>query len=138
MDIDNEMNAFFNFNEEEEVANNSANIQHLIDQLPISNPLTADQFIQIDNELDHQRIPTDEEIIEMVKHPDEPDGPEEPEEQFSIVKTGEAVHGVDVITNYIRQQNQEFVITHEEFKTLLSINKKKHFYIQLMRSDKTP
>jgi len=45
MDIDNEMNAFFNFNEEEEVANDSANIQHLIDQLPISNPLTADQFI---------------------------------------------------------------------------------------------
>ncbi|CAG8666270.1 7602_t:CDS:1, partial [Paraglomus brasilianum] len=60
----------------------------------------------IDNELDHQRIPTDEEIIEMVKHPDEPDGPEEPEEQFFIVKSGEAVHGVDVITNYIRQQNQ--------------------------------
>ena len=128
MDIDNEMNAFFNFNEEEEVANDSANIQHLIDQLPISNPLTADQFIQIDNELDHQRIPTDEEIIEMVKHPDEPDGPEEPEEQFSIVKTGEAVHGVDVITNYIRQQNQEFVITHEEFKTLLNIKKKILFH----------
>src|SRR6185295_6953648 len=27
----------------------------------------------------------------------------------------------EVITNYIRQQNQEFVITHEEFKTLLNI-----------------
>src|SRR5438128_3248493 len=103
MDIDNEINAFFNFNEEEEVANGGANIQRLIDQLPISDPLTADQFIQIDNELDHQRIPTDEEIIEMVEYPDEPD------EQFPIVKSGEAVHGVDVIANYISQQNQEFV-----------------------------
>ena len=42
------MNAFLNFNEEE-VGNND-NIQHLIERLPISDPLTADQFIQIDNE----------------------------------------------------------------------------------------
>ena len=61
----------------------------------------------------------------MVKHPDKP---EEPKEQFSIVKSGEAVYGVDVI-NYIRQQNQEFVITHEEFKTLLNIKRKKYSYI---------
>ena len=66
----------------------------------------------------------------------EPDEPDEPEEQFLIV--GEAVHGVGVMTNYIRQQNQEFVVTNEEFKTLLSIKEKKYFYIQLMRSDKTP
>ena len=59
-----------------------------------------------------------------------------PEEQFPVIKSGEAVHGVDIITNYIRQQNQEFVITNEEFNTLLSI--KKNFYIQLMRSDKAP
>jgi len=47
-----------------------------------------------------------------------------PEEQFPVIKSGEAVHGVDIITNYIRQQNQEFVITNEEFNTLLSIKKK--------------
>ena len=51
----------------------------------------------------------------MVQCSDEPDEPDEPEEQFPVVKSGEAVHGVDVITNYIRQQNQEFVITNEEF-----------------------
>jgi len=45
MDIDNEMNAFFNFNEEEEVANDGANIQHLIDQLPISNSINLSKSI---------------------------------------------------------------------------------------------
>ena len=42
----------------------------------------------------------------MVKYPDEPDEPEEPEEpeeQFPIVKSGEAVHGIDLVTDYIRQ-----------------------------------
>ena len=120
------MNAFLNFDEEEDIGNDD-NIQRLIDRLPIPDPLTADQFIQIENELHPQEIPTDQEIIDMVKYPDEPDEPDEsdePEEQTPIVKSGEAVHGVDVITNYIRQQNEEFVITNEEFKTLLSIKKK--------------
>ena len=99
-------------------------IQHLIDRLPIPDPLTADQFIQIDNS---QEILTDQEIIDMVQCSDEPDEPDEPEEQFPVVKSGEAVHGVDIITNYIRQQNQEFVITNEEFKMSLSIKKKNTF-----------
>ncbi|CAG8651939.1 7427_t:CDS:2, partial [Paraglomus brasilianum] len=76
---------------------NDDNIQHLIDRLPISDPLT-DQFIQIENELHPQEIPTDQEIIDMVKYPDEPDEPDkpdEPEEQTLIVKSGEAVHRVD-------------------------------------------
>jgi len=90
MDIDNEMNAFLNFNEEE--VGNDDNIQHLIDRLPISDPLTADQFIQIDNS---QEIFTDQEIIDMVQCSDEPDEPDEPEEQFPVVKSGEAVHGAD-------------------------------------------
>ncbi|CAG8459803.1 6468_t:CDS:2 [Paraglomus brasilianum] len=65
------------------------------------------------------RKPTAKEETGPISEPDEPD---EPEEQFSIV--GEAVHGVGVMTNYIRQQNQEFVVTNEEFKTLLSIKEK--------------
>ena len=42
----------------------------------------------------------------MVKFPDEADEaeePAEPEEQLPIVTSDEAIHGIDLVTDYIRQ-----------------------------------
>ena len=77
-------------------------IQNLIGQLLLDQPMSAHQYIIADNDLIATEIPTDEEIIESVKNHEciEPED-ESPKKLISFVQALEFIKG---ISSFLEQQ----------------------------------
>ncbi|CAG8550401.1 4797_t:CDS:10 [Ambispora gerdemannii] len=87
------------FNEEEELEHE---LDQLIQWLPITEPLSAHEFICIDDNIDHEEIDI-KEIVDVVLGKgleNEPDDKDESEEEISI---GEALNSTKILITFIKQ-----------------------------------
>jgi len=85
--------------------NDEQTIQHLIDCLQVEEPMSANEYLEVDNHLlgETERIPTDEDVIEIVTGIETP----EPCEQYkdeSPVSLALANESIDNILRFIRQE----------------------------------
>ena len=85
--------------------NDEQTIQHLIDCLQVEEPMSANEYLEVDNHLlgETERIPTDEDVIEIVTGIETPEPCEEYEDE-SPVSLALANESIDNILRFIRQE----------------------------------
>lgn len=95
-------------------------INDLINELPFTDHLNADEFITIDQNLVVQEEMTDDEIVKIVKQRSENEDDNETDEPEPIVTGTEAIKGLEVALKYVQQKNLEI-----DFQIIKSVNKLK-------------
>jgi len=85
--------------------NDEQTIQHLIDCLQVEEPMSANEYLEVDNHLlgETERIPTDEDVIEIVTGIETPEPCEEYKDE-SPVSLALANESIDNILRFIRQE----------------------------------
>ena len=85
--------------------NDEQTIQHLIDCLQVEEPMSANEYLEVDNHLlgETERIPTDEDVIEIVTGIETPEQCEEYKDE-SPVSLALANESIDNILRFIRQE----------------------------------
>jgi hypothetical protein len=85
--------------------NDEQTIQHLIDCLQVEEPMSAKEYLEVDDHLlgETERIPTDEDVIEIVTGIETPEPCEEYEDK-SPVSLALANESIDNILRFIRQE----------------------------------
>jgi len=85
--------------------NDEQTIQHLIDCLQVEEPMSANEYFEVDNHLlgETERIPTDEDVIEIVTGIETPEPCEEYKDE-SPVSLALANESIDNILRFIRQE----------------------------------
>ena len=83
-------------------------INNLISQLPIENPLNADEFIMIDQNLEFEEEMTVQEIVNVVLgQPEVEDNEDVDKISEPIVTNTEAINGLENALKYIQQKDLE-------------------------------
>jgi len=100
----------------------------LIDRmLHISDPLTVEKYILVDNQVVSKEQMTDEEIVKFVNSEDTQE-PENNEESESLIKVKDALEGLANVVKYVQHNNLGGV----DFVTMKTLNSLKH---QILRND---
>jgi len=99
-------------------------LQNLIDKLAPTNPISASEYITIDDtEKDHE-IDIDEQEIVLMITPNEQNQEEEVIEEFPLVSNKEALLAIEKLNKYIDQQSEKLQLSDNEIKPLKSLKKK--------------
>ena len=100
----------------------------LIDRMPhISDSLTVEEYILVDNQVVSEEQMTDEEIVKFVNGEDTQE-PENNEESESLIKVKDALEGLANVVKYLQHNNLGEV----DFVTMKTLNGLKH---QILRND---
>jgi len=100
----------------------------LIDRmLHISDPLTVEEYILVDNQVVGKEQMMDEEIVKFVNSEDTQE-PENNEESESLIKVKDALEGLVNVVKYVQHNNLGGV----NFVTMKTLNSLKH---QILRND---
>ena len=100
----------------------------LIDRmLHISDPLTVEKYILVDNQVVSKEQMTDEEIVKFVNSEDTQE-PENNEESESLIKVKDALEGLANVVKYVQHNNLGGV----DFVTMKTLNSLKH---QILRNN---
>ena len=98
-------------------------LQNLIDKLAPTNPISASEYITIDDtEKDHE-IDIDEQEIVLMITPNE-QNQEEVIEEFPLVSNKEALLAIEKLNKYIDQQSEKLQLSDNEIKPLKSLKRK--------------
>ena len=98
-------------------------INDLINQLPFTNHLDANEFIIMDQNLAAQEEMTDQEIVNIVKGQSENEDGDSDDTMNNpepIVTSTEAIEGLETALKYVQQKNLEI-----DFQIVRNINKLK-------------
>ena len=95
-------------------------INDLINVLPLTNSLEANEFIMIDQNLVVQGEMTEEEVVNIVKQQSENEYDNETNEPEQIVTDTEAIKGLEMAFKYVQQKNLDI-----DFQVIRSVNKLK-------------
>ena len=99
-------------------------LQNLIDKLAPTNPISASEYITIDDtEKDHE-IDVDEQEIVLMITPNEQNQEEEVIEEFPLVSNKEALLAIEKLNKYIDQQSEKLQLSNNEIKPLKSLKRK--------------
>lgn len=99
-------------------------LQNLIDKLAPTNPISASEYITIDDtEKDHE-IDVDEQEIVLMITPNEQNQEEEVIEEFPLVSNKEALLAIEKLNKYIDQQSEKLQLSDNEIKPLKSLKRK--------------
>jgi hypothetical protein len=99
-------------------------LQNLIDKLAPTNPISASEYIIIDDtEKDHEIDIDEQEIILMIT-PNEQNQEEEVIEEFPPVSNKEALLAIEKLNTYIDQQSEKLQLSNNEIKPLNSLKRK--------------
>ncbi|GBB97721.1 hypothetical protein RclHR1_03050010 [Rhizophagus clarus] len=103
---------------EEMEENEHSEIQDLIDKLEYTYPLTAEEYIRIDqeNEIDGE-TPTEEQIIAILKEYNSISD-DESDREITLVSSSEVLAAFDKIFIYLEQNNNQDIIDKSAFKTM--------------------
>ena len=99
-------------------------LQNLIDKLAPTNPISASEYITIDDtEKDHKIDIDEQEIILMITQ-NEQNQEEEVIEEFPLVSNKEALLAIEKLNKYIDQQSEKLQLSNNEIKPLKSLKRK--------------
>ena len=99
-------------------------LQNLIDKLAPTNPISASEYITIDDtEKDHEIDIDEQEIILMITQ-NEQNQEEEVIEEFPLVSNKEALLAIEKLNKYIDQQSEKLQLSNNEIKPLKSLKRK--------------
>lgn len=100
-------------------------LQNLIDKLAPTNPISASEFITIDDtEKDHEIDIDEQEIILMITQNEQNQEEEEVIEEFPLVSNKEALLAIEKLNKYIDQQSEKLQLSNNEIKPLKSLKRK--------------
>ncbi|GES77977.1 CENP-B homolog protein 2-like [Rhizophagus clarus] len=106
-------------NEHEEMEENErSEIQGLIDKLEYTYPLTAEEYIRIDqeNEIDGE-TPTEEQIVAILKE-NNSISDNESDREITLISSSEVLAAFDKIFIYLEQNNNQNIIDKSAFKAM--------------------
>lgn len=100
-------------------------LQNLIDKLAPTNPISASEYITIDDtEKDHEIDIDEQEIILMITPNEKNQEEEEVIEEFPLVSNKEALLAIEKLNKYIDQQSEKLQLSDNEIKPLKSLKRK--------------
>lgn len=100
-------------------------LQNLIDKLVPTNPISASEYITIDDtEKDHEIDIDEQEIILMITQNEQNQEEEEVIEEFPLVSNKEALLAIEKLNKYIDQQSEKLQLSNNEIKPLKSLKRK--------------
>lgn len=100
-------------------------LQNLIDKLAPTNPISASEYITIDDtEKDHEIDINEQEIILMITPNEQNQEEEEVVEEFPPVSNKEALLAIEKLNKYIDQQSEKLQLNNNEIKPLKSLKRK--------------
>jgi len=100
-------------------------LQNLIDKLAPTNPISASEYIKIDDtEKDHEIDIDEQEIILMITQNEQNQEEEEVIEEFPLVSNKEALLAIEKLNKYIDQQSEKLQLSNNEIKPLKSLKRK--------------
>lgn len=100
-------------------------LQNLIDKLAPTNPISASEYITIDDtEKDHEIDIDEQEIILMITQNEQNQEEEEVIEEFPLVSNKEALLAIEKLNKYIDQQSEKLQLSNNEIKPLKSLKRK--------------
>jgi len=96
-------------------------LELLIEQLPFDNPMTTQEYIEIDKTMPIFSIPTNEEILAALQE-------EEEEEEDSlkpsiVVSNNEALVSLNNILSFLDNSSDNFQVCKEDFKVINQLQK---------------
>ncbi|GES91210.1 hypothetical protein RCL_jg25174.t1 [Rhizophagus clarus] len=98
--------------------NERSEIQGLIDKLEYTYPLTAEEYIRIDqeNEIDGE-TPTEEQIVAILKE-NNSISDDESDRKITLISSSEVLAAFDKIFIYLEQNNNQNIIDKSAFKAM--------------------
>ncbi|CAG8623907.1 3730_t:CDS:2, partial [Acaulospora morrowiae] len=89
-------------------SNNEKEIQHLINLLPINDPLSVSKYLNIDSKLAIEDIMCDEDIVKIVTGIEDPEEIKEEVNKIKVTKN-QALEGLDIVLMFIEQDDNELI-----------------------------
>ena len=108
------------FNDEFEKDDDIIELQSLIDELPILDPLDMEEYINIDNRLIAEEELSLEEIVNIVRGQAAIE--ENEEEEHEIIITSDALNSIEKVIKYVQQS--DLGINNLDMQSLLNLKKK--------------
>lgn len=105
-------------------------LQNSIDVLNLKDPITAERFIYIDDEVPIQEL-TEEEIVKAVgPNPEVDNSDEEEEVETIVISDKEALNSLEKVIQYLKSPPDDFTISYQELKSINSLKSKIHKRVQ--------
>jgi hypothetical protein len=108
------------FNDDTEEEDNIEELQLLINELPITDPLSIEEYINIDDELIAEEELSLEEIVNIVKGQAAVEDDEA--EEVESITTSDALNSIEQLIKYVQQNN--LGINNLDMQSLLNLKKK--------------
>ena len=116
---------------EDEMNEITLELQGMIDELMIQDPITAEEFIHIDDGVQIELL-TDEEIIAaIISNPENDNLPEENEEsEINIITNKEALNSLEQVIRYFKNLPSDITINYTELRVLNALRSRINKQIQ--------
>ena len=116
---------------EDELNEITLELQGMIDELMIQDPITAEEFIHIDDGVQIELL-TDEEIIAaIISNPENDNLPEENEEsEINIITNKEALNSLEQVIQYFKNLPSNITINYTELRVLNALRSRINKHIQ--------
>lgn len=116
---------------EDEMNEITLELQGIIDELMLQDPITAEEFIHIDDEVQIELL-TDEEIVAaVISNPENDNLPEENEEsEMNVITNKEALNSLEQVIRYFKNLPNDITINYTELRVLNALRSKINKQIQ--------
>jgi hypothetical protein len=120
-----------NLDWDQEINEITSELQNMIDALNLQDPIAAEEFIHIDDEIPIGPL-SDEEIIDaVISNPEKNDiEDEEPVEIINIITNKEALNSLESVIQYFKNPPDNVIINYTELKVLSTLKSKINRCIQ--------
>jgi len=106
-------------------------IQDLINKLEYTHPLTAEEYIRLDQENENPGVPLSEEQIVAILKENNPISDDERDENIISVTSSDALVAFDTIFDYLEQDENQNIIDKNTLKAMKNVRKsvyRNHFF----------
>lgn len=105
-------------------------LQGMIDELNLQDPIVAEEFIHIDDEIPIEPLSDEEIIAAVISRPEDDDIEEEDESVINIITNKEALNSLEKVVQYFKNPPDNISINYTQLKALNTLKSEINKQIQ--------